>query len=325
MNASPKDDASKAFFDKHHGEWSVRREAELETRLAAEPDFAAIYRDIEQSWDALGGHAQAPEILALREAALADMRRTGAQRWKKTPASRWRLAASVIGGAVMLAAIGQFLPYGLRPGHYQTSVGEIRMVELEDRSRMAIDSATRLEVDYTSDVRAIQLIQGQAQFSVAHDPTRPFKVQVGDRTIVALGTAFNVEYLGREIHVSMLEGRVAVLPRQGKGIELTAGEALTVRRNGDTTLIPKADIEVATAWRVGKVILRTERLQDAVEKMNRYSRVKLTVPDESLAQERISGVFEAGNNQGFIDDLQRLLSVNVRYVDPNTIELSRKQ
>ena len=66
----------------------------------------------------------------------------------------------------------------------------------------------------TRDARIIELKQGQAQFSVAKDPTRPFKVLVGDRTIVALGTVFTVDFTDRKIHVAMVEGRVAVVPPQ---------------------------------------------------------------------------------------------------------------
>jgi transmembrane sensor len=105
---------------------------------------------------------------------------------------------------------------------------------------------------------------------------------------------------------------------------LIAGEALSLRRDGHATVIPKADLEAATAWREGKVILRTEALDEAVRRMNRYSRVQVEIRDRSLAEERISGVFEAGDSQRFVADLERLLRIDVRYVDAHTIELRRR-
>ncbi len=342
MNSPMQDEASKTFFEKRYGNWSARDQADLAARLVSDAGFAFAYRTVEQSWGALGHHAEAPEIVGFREEALADMRRTTIRRWGLTSRTlRWRLAAVISGFMLVLAAVWQVSPYGLRPGQYQTRVGELRMLELDDRSRIAIDSATKLQVHYTDDARIVQLLEGQAQFSVAHDPARPFKVQVGDRTIVALGTVFTVEYTDREIKVAMLDGRVAVLPSFGAefpkkaggtektpipdgGFELSKGQALRVGSNGFATILPKADIEAATAWREGKVILRTETLEEAVRKMNRYSTVKLRVLDESLAEEHISGVFEAGNSQGFIEDVEQVLPIEAKHVDSKTIELRRR-
>jgi transmembrane sensor len=72
----------------------------------------------------------------------------------------------------------------------------------------------------------VELLEGQAQFSVAHDPQRPFKVQVGERTVIALGTKFTVEYIDHEFRIAMLEGRVAVISDLSP-VEVTAKEQQT--------------------------------------------------------------------------------------------------
>src|SRR6202044_177715 len=133
----------------------------------------------------------------------------------------------------------QLSPYGYTPGQYHTGIGEQRVVDLEDHSRIVLDATTRLRVHFTPDARIVELQDGQAQFSVAKDPTRPFKVEAGGRTIVAVGTVFTVEYVDRQVHVAMMEGRVAVVstaiqattsvnPVSGEGISLIAGEELRV-------------------------------------------------------------------------------------------------
>jgi len=143
--------------------------------------------------------------------------------------------------------------------------GEQRVVELSDHSHIALDARTRLRVRFSADARVVQLLEGQAQFSVAKDPARPFKVEAGSKTIVAVGTVFDVEYVDSQVHVAMVEGKVAVLSHDPSGsaialepnsmssdatpIELNAGEALAVRADGASTVLPKADIEAATAWR----------------------------------------------------------------------------
>ncbi len=116
--------------------------------------------------------------------------------------------------ASLLAALGMtylWAPFGFRPGEYRTQVAEQRVIELEDYSRIALDADTRLKVRFSRDARTVRLLEGQAEFSVARDAGRPFKVQVGERTIVALGTKFTVEYIDREFNVAMSEGRVAVI------------------------------------------------------------------------------------------------------------------
>jgi transmembrane sensor len=72
-------------------------------------------------------------------------------------------------------------------------------------------------VRFTVDARTIELLDGQAQFSVAKDPARPFKVKAGAKTIVAVGTVFDVEYVDRQVQVAMVEGRVAVLSQDQSG------------------------------------------------------------------------------------------------------------
>jgi transmembrane sensor len=45
-------------------------------------------------------------------------------------------------------------------------------------------------------------------FTGAKDPVRPFKVRVGDATIVAIGTEFDVQRASDRTIVSVTEGRV---------------------------------------------------------------------------------------------------------------------
>jgi transmembrane sensor len=183
----------------------------------------------------------------------------------------------------------------------------------------------------------VELQEGQAQFSVAKDPARPFKVQAGERTIVAVGTVFDVEYIDREVQVAMVEGRVAVVSQANgsttdadasasasASIELSAGEALEVRADGAATISPKADLEAATAWREGKVIFRDRTLAEAVHRLNRYSHRQVVIDDAALARMKISGVFDAGDALAFAEAMQAYLPVNADLSQGSTIHLRPK-
>ena len=235
----------------------------------------------------------------------------------------------------MCGIIWQLSPYGYEPGYYKTGLGEQRVVDLPDHSHIALDARTRLRVKFSADARIVELLEGQAQFSVAKDPARPFKVEAGSKTIVAVGTVFDVEYVDSQVHVAMVEGKVAVLSQDQSGsvgssnpstpspIELSAGEALSVRADGAATVLPMADIEAATAWRQGKVIFRDQTLAEAVRRLNRYSHQQVVVDDATLSQMKVSGVFEAGDAQAFAEAMQAYLSV-IADSSQSTIHLKLK-
>lgn len=56
---------------------------------------------------------------------------------------------------------------------YQTELGEQHFVRLADRSRVQLDTDSRIRVKLSSGKRAIELVYGRAFFNVAHDPTGP--------------------------------------------------------------------------------------------------------------------------------------------------------
>src|SRR5262249_12631965 len=152
-------------------------------------------RRVEQSWGAVGKQATSAELMAMREHALSRARRATARRWRSSgrKPSRWRLVAGLAAAGFVLAPAYEPAPFGWRLGEYRTSIGEQRVVELGDHSRIALDAATRLRVRFAKDARIVQLISGQAQFSVAKDAARPFKVGAGNHVVVAVGTVFTVE------------------------------------------------------------------------------------------------------------------------------------
>jgi transmembrane sensor len=297
---------------------------------------------VERVWQAVGDHASAPELIAMRTQALARLRRANAHRWLDDGAGGgrrgWTRAAALVVATLLLGVAWQLSPYGYAPGRYETGTGEQRVLDLEDGSRVALDAQTRIRVRYTDDVRMIQLTEGQAQFSVAHDPQRPFRVQAGGHTIVALGTTFSVEYVDEQVRVAMIEGRVLVTvvkagepeapsgsPDTGAGraTELTAGEGLRVRDDGETTFIPNANVAAATAWRQGKVIFDSEPLSEAARRLNRYSRLQVVIDDPQLAQLSVSGIFEVGDSREFVHVMESYLRLEADYSEPGIVRLNR--
>jgi transmembrane sensor len=345
--------AAAQFLKRRAGSWTAADEREHVQRLE-HPDFADASARVERVWDGVAQQSNRPEFLSLREQALARARRSNQRRWSlpwTTEQRSWTAAASLFAVGVAVAGLWQLSPYGYRPGVYETGIGEQRSIELADHSHIALDSSTKIRATLTADARTIEIAQGQAQFNVAHDATRPFKVIAGGHTIVAVGTVFTVEYADQTVHVAMMEGKVAVLSQEGGAsgdaqgstsvgvtngsafspsggapntIELVAGEELRFARDGHPTVKPKADIEAATAWREGKVIFHSEPLGEAVRRLNRYSHTKLQVEGADLSNLSVSGVFDAGDSRAFADAVQSYLPVTADYSQSDVIKLRMK-
>lgn len=206
------EEVSEAFLQILQREWTPADQERLQTRLVADPAYAKLYARIEAIWIAIDSYAESPELMRHREEAIAYACQVRARRWfNVTRRRRWYAVPLAAGFALALVSAWLVFPHGFIPGEYRTDVGEQRALELADRSRIVIDAATSLRVRYSAHARDIELKEGQAQFYVAHDPRRPFKVRAGNQTIIAIGTVFTVEHVDQSVHVAMMDGRVAVV------------------------------------------------------------------------------------------------------------------
>jgi transmembrane sensor len=75
---------------------------------------------------------------------------------------------------------------------YSTAPGQQESVVLTDGSRLYLNTDSALAVDFNGFQRRIELLRGEVEFVVAHDPDRPFTVTTKEDEITALGTDFCV-------------------------------------------------------------------------------------------------------------------------------------
>jgi transmembrane sensor len=186
--------------------WIVRlhgplRSPELEAAfrdwLAAHPENGKQFERVTEVWDA-GSSVPVPGAPRLA-------------RWKESLVPRqWTLAAAVLLVACGLAVWGAWRVWA-NPT-YTTGIGEQRIVRLDDGTRLSLNSGTRVRIAYNDSERRVELERGEAYFEVAHNPARPFIVTAGNHQVTALGTVFVVRYETAQTAVTLLEGKVTVLP-----------------------------------------------------------------------------------------------------------------
>lgn len=305
-------------------EWSARDQAAFDAWLAEDEFHARAFERTGEVWDLVDSQAATPDLMVIRRDALHRAQRTARgrlARWTRPQPARRAAIAAAVAGFVALAGLGA-VPL-LSPGEvYQTGLNERRVVVLDDGSKLSLDAMTRVTVDYSDEARRLTLKKGQARFDVARDLARPFSVRAGDRTVVATGTAFNIDVFGDEARVTLIEGRVVVMParqvrlpvaapgpKPPKPIAMLPGQQLVAAEDAQPRLLASVDIKQATAWQHGKLMFDNEPLGEAVERMNRYSERKILVGDAVAATIPVSGAFDAGNVRGFLDAVTTYLPV----------------
>jgi len=196
-----------------------------------------------------------------------------------------------------------------------TAATERRTVSLPDGSSVTLNASTRIETEWLAHERRILLVSGQALFRVAKDKTRPFIVTVGDRTVTALGTAFDVRLDADKVQVTLLEGRVAVrgvgLAAHQPTLELTPNQQL-IAIDGELPIVQAVDTTRSSAWAEGQVYFTDAALPAAVAEMNQYSAQQIVVEDPTLSQYHVNGMFRAGNQDGFVGAITSYFPIDAR-------------
>lgn len=303
------------------GEWSVDDDAGFEIWLQADERHALAYKEIRELCGFIDQNAASPELIGARKEVLASVHRRASRRWTGPamvlrPPTRRAIAAALVAGVLGAAGTWALVERG---DIYQTKRGERRAILLDDGSVLSLDAMSKVAVRYTKADRRLTLERGQARFDVAHDPSRPFSVAAGDRQIIATGTAFNVDMLAPEVRVTLIEGRVIVLQqgrgaaqtaRKSKSVSLSAGQSLVAKEDGGAAKVASADLAQATAWQQGQLVFNNEPLAQAVQRINRYASQKVSVADETVGAITVSGTFNAGDVDAFVEAVNSFLPVH---------------
>jgi transmembrane sensor len=116
--------------------------------------------------------------------------------------------------------------------------------------------------------------------------------------------------------VTLLNGRVAVVNDYAlQGVTLQPGQQLVAADEGGQPTLQPANLENISAWESGQLAFDSEPLSSVVERLNRYSARKIEIADARTAALEVSGLFNAGDVDGFVG--------TVTYYLPLTAERGR--
>jgi transmembrane sensor len=287
------------------GSLSPDEQRELDLWLNADPRHRGAYVRARAQWVDLD------RLAALRGPASSVIDKV-----KPSPvlSRRQLFAAGVATIAIVGGSVSWFLLRGGRE-RYESGIGEVRRIALEDGSTMLLNTATTVTVRLSKQQRDIRLIRGEALFEVAHDKARPFLVHANDIAVRAVGTAFAVRLEAAQVDVTVTEGVVEVAdsatahesgsssppPSRLEAKRVAANERVVIAsaRAPEIRPISLAETERQLAWREGMVSFDGESLQTAVAEINRHNRRQIVIVDPALAAKPVVGVFRTTDLEGF--------------------------
>ena len=295
-------EAAQWFNLERSGDMTVDDELRFLDWLDQSDAHRDAYRLVERAWLIAGTIPQEPEMLS--PADLDGERESQRPGWRRHLA----LAASLLlvftlGWSVYFNA---FPGFGTQAQQFRTGVGQTTTVTLPEGSVVTLDAETEMRLRETPRERRVDLIAGRAFFRVAHDPSRPFTVNAGGKSVRAIGTAFEVSFEHGNMVVTLAEGKVRVEETgsgSGSGTDMAPGGQLVIGADHNWTL-SRVDVAKETSWTEGRLIFMRDPLSEAVAEMNRYSPRKLVFKDGEIPEKHVVGVFQAGDVDGCVKAME---------------------
>jgi transmembrane sensor len=153
---------------------------------------------------------------------------------------------------------------------------------LADGSEVWLNAASsiRYPTSFTGNTREV-VITGEAYFSVAQDPAKPFFVMAQNMKVQVVGTEFDVMAYSDEdaIRTTLVNGVVKVsdTSRKGRAQELTlqpGEQAALVHRSG-VLRKEKPNLEAVTAWRLGQFRFHETNMAAIMRQIARWYDVRI--------------------------------------------------
>lgn len=219
---------------------------------------------------------------------------------------RWLGGAAAIAASLVAAVV--LAPQLKSNTTYTTGSGQTQQIALREGIVVDLGPGSRL-VAYRGDVNRLELVTGNAFFSVRHDPSRPLSIEVADRTIHDIGTRFDVAVAGQALAVAVAEGNVTVADQDGQEREtVSAGKQYVLGTDGKARVTP-VQRDAVGAWRRGELHYADVPFSLVAADLERYTRRKVTL-DPALRNRTFSGILVIGDGSKAFGDVAALAGID---------------
>ncbi|CAI3786555.1 Protein FecR [Pseudomonas sp. MM227] len=296
--------ASAWFALMQGGSPTAAEQAELAAWLDADPRNAEAYAQLEHLWAA---SAQLHSLNAAPAAAHLSRRRF--------------VGMGIAASAVAVSACASMLwlnDMGLPFADVRSAVGKRRTVSLPDGSTVDLAGHTALNVDFSPTRRAVELLHGEAYFTVLPAAAGEFTVNSRSGQVVAAEGEFclSCDDASTLLTVSRKSVRVVTANQQ---IDLAEGLSLRFSRDR-TGPIQHAELAQVLAWRSGRLVFFDKPLFTVIDELQRWREGRIFIMDKQLASRRVSLILNLNKPEQMLDAITKALAVRVdRYTDLITL------
>jgi transmembrane sensor len=324
MSAPPQDlNAADWFAEVRSGELSATSESSWLPWID-DVEHQKSYENCELAWELSAELRDSPSLAVLL--AGADALVTQRRVTQLPSRTRWKVPLWQVGLAASLVAVGAlawFFTGGVTTTDYSTAVGEQRTVQLSDGSTVLLNTDSEVRVALSRHLRRIELVRGEALFSVSHDPARPFEVHALQGVTTAVGTQFDVELTHGGAAVSVLEGTVTVGAAGGSAaatpLAVPAGDGVGYSEQGALTELRPAETNRIQGWRTQHIVFNDVPLDTALAEYNRYTHTPIVLSDPALGARHINGVFHIGDEAAFLSAMEQGMHLKAVKGDAQTV------
>ena len=290
---------------------AAARKEDFDRWLAADPRHAQAYARIERLWVKL----EAPVAEVVRSDPAAAEPDGQGRHWLAPLLSRPAWAAAGLAVLLVVGAVQVDDAVTTLRSDHATAVGERAPLELDDGSRVTLNTDSAIAVDLSPERRQVQLLRGEAWFDVTPDAARPFVVATEAGRIRVTGTSFGVRLDDDAAVVALTEGKLELRTGESAGdtapaLVLTADQQ--ARLTPDGTFGPTAlHRNVATAWLRGQIVFFDTPLPDVVAELNRYRAGRIVILGGALERLTVSGVFTVDDPDAGLEAIASTLPIQV--------------
>ncbi|EEH67656.1 MULTISPECIES: FecR family protein [Acinetobacter] len=176
---------------------------------------------------------------------------------------------------------------------------------LQDGSQIILRGKSAVNIDFKSDQRVVELVQGEIFIDVAKDQHRPFIVKTSHGQIQALGTAFSVAYQPEITALKMLHSKVQVRAKPSKTTPVNkvnqaiveAGQTIGIDQNGLTPISVLNRYNEQQKWNKHQLMVEDLPLNQVLKALDQNYKGKIIFNDSALNKIQVNAVLPLDQTQ----------------------------
>lgn len=194
-------------------------------------------------------------------------------------------------------------PYGTRSN-----------LTLSDNSQVCLNSGSTLNfpTKFEKNDRVVAL-NGEAYFEVKSDPMHPFIVKIGEMSVKATGTAFNIDGYDSDsiISVTLVRGKLGINVSSEDIAALSPGQQIIYNKGTHKYSINEVDAYKMYSWKDGVLVFNDVPLEYVFKRLGVVYNIDFVFKDSKISKH----LYRATFSKESIDDILSLIemSTTIKY------------